>query len=96
MGEGPRAKGLTALELAVTDRNAVFARARRAARESRLAVWINAAGIVSIDAVDEADEATWERIIAINLGGTYHGCAAALEAMREAGVSLSDSETVLQ
>ncbi len=80
--EVPQGEGLIAVELDVTDREAVFALARRAARESRLAVWINAAGIVSIDAVEEADEATWERLIAINLGGTFHGCAAALEAMR--------------
>ncbi len=80
--EVPQAPGLIAAELDVTDREAVFALARRAAGESRLAVWINAAGIVSIDAIDEADEATWQRLIAINLGGTFNGCAAALEAMR--------------
>lgn len=80
--EVPPAEGLIAVELDVTDRDAVFALARRVARESCLAVWINAAGIVSIDTIDEADEAMWDRIIAINLGGTYHGCAAALEAMR--------------
>ncbi|MHA1536504.1 MAG: SDR family NAD(P)-dependent oxidoreductase [Alphaproteobacteria bacterium] len=78
----PKAKGLIAVGLDVTDRDAVFALAKRSAKDSRLAVWINAAGIVSIDSIEEADEATWERIIAINLGGTYHGCAAALEAMR--------------
>lgn len=80
--EMPPAPGLIAAELDVTDREAVFALARRAASESRLAVWINAAGIVSIDPIDEADEATWQRLIAVNLGGTFHGCAAALEAMR--------------
>ncbi len=80
--EAPEAEGLIAAELDVTDREAVFALARRAAGESRLQVWINAAGIVSIDPIEEADEATWERIIAVNLGGTFHGCAAALEVMR--------------
>lgn len=78
----PKVEGLIAVELDVTDREAVFALARRAAGESRLAVWINAAGIVTMGPVEEADEAAWERIIAINLGGTFHGCAAALEAMR--------------
>jgi len=80
--EVPQAEGLIAAKLDVTDREAVFALARRAAGESRLQVWINAAGIVSIDPIEEAGEATWQRIIAINLSGTFHGCAAALEAMR--------------
>ena len=82
----PEAEGLIAVELDVTDREAVFALARRAADESHLAVWINAGGIVSIDPIDEAGdeagEAIWERIIAVNLSGTFYGCAAALEAMR--------------
>ena len=32
-----------------------------------------------------ADEATWQRILAVNLGGTFHGCAAALQVLVRAG-----------
>jgi 3-oxoacyl-[acyl-carrier protein] reductase len=70
----------------VTDRATVFALAERAAHEAgppRL--WINAAGVLRVVQVTEADSLDWERIIAINLTGTFHGCAAALEVMRRSG-----------
>jgi len=75
------AEGLVPVELDVTDRAAVFALARRATAEGRLAVWINAAGIVVVTPVDQASAADWDRIIAINLTGCFNGCAAALDAM---------------
>ena len=33
----------------------------------------------------DADEAGWHRILAVNLTGTWHGCAAALPALARAG-----------
>jgi NAD(P)-dependent dehydrogenase (short-subunit alcohol dehydrogenase family) len=78
----PPAEGLAALALDVTDRGAVFALARRAAEETALWAWINAAGIVAVEPVEEADPESWDRIIAVNLTGCFHGCAAALEALR--------------
>jgi NAD(P)-dependent dehydrogenase (short-subunit alcohol dehydrogenase family) len=80
----PRA-GLTPVALDVTDRAAVFALAERAADPGPLRLWINAAGIVRVVKVGEADPADWERIIAVNLTGTFHGCAAALAVMRRQG-----------
>jgi NAD(P)-dependent dehydrogenase (short-subunit alcohol dehydrogenase family) len=81
----PRA-GLTPVRLDVTDRAAVFALAERAAAEAGpLKLWINAAGILRVVTVLEADAADWERIIAVNLTGTFHGCAAALGVMRQGG-----------
>jgi len=78
--------GLTPVELDVTDRAAVFALAGRAAAEAGpLRRWINAAGIVQVVKVAEAAEDDWQRIIAVNLTGTFHGCAAALAAMRASG-----------
>ncbi len=77
--------GVVALALDVTDRAGVFALAGRAARESRLSAWINAAGIFRTGAVADAGEDDWHRIIAINLTGTFHGCAAALPALAAAG-----------
>jgi NAD(P)-dependent dehydrogenase (short-subunit alcohol dehydrogenase family) len=79
----PRA-GLTPVRLDVTDRAAVFALAERASAEAGpLKLWINAAGILRVVKVLEADATDWERIIAVNLTGTFHGCAAALEVMRQ-------------
>ena len=77
--------GVAGIALDVTDRAGVFALAERAGRESRLAAWINAAGIFRTGAVADAGEDDWHRIIAINLTGTFHGCAAALPALAAAG-----------
>lgn len=77
--------GIVPLRLDVTDRAAVFALARRAASETALGIWVNAAGIFLPVKAREAGEADWHRIIAVNLTGTYHGCAAALEVMAGTG-----------
>jgi NAD(P)-dependent dehydrogenase (short-subunit alcohol dehydrogenase family) len=77
---------LLPVHLDVTDRAATFALAERAAAEAGpLKVWINAAGILRVVKVAVADPADWDRIIAVNLTGTFHGCAAALETMRRGG-----------
>ena len=81
----PRA-GLVPVRLDVTERAATFALAERAAAEAGpLKLWINAAGILRVVQVAEADAMDWERIIAVNLTGTFHGCAAALEVMGRSG-----------
>jgi NAD(P)-dependent dehydrogenase (short-subunit alcohol dehydrogenase family) len=81
----PRA-GLVPVHLDVTERTAVFALAERAAVEAGpLKLWINAAGILRVVKVSEADPLDWERIIAVNLTGTFHGCAAALAVMGRSG-----------
>jgi 3-oxoacyl-[acyl-carrier protein] reductase len=81
----PRA-GLVPVHLDVTERAAVFALAERAAAEAGpLKLWINAAGILRVVKVADADAEDWERIIAVNLTGTFHGCAAALEVMGRSG-----------
>jgi 3-hydroxybutyrate dehydrogenase len=78
--------GLVPVRLDVTVREAVFALAERAAAEAGpLKLWINAAGIVCVVKVLEATPEDWHRIIAVNLTGTFHGCAAALEVMRRQG-----------
>jgi NAD(P)-dependent dehydrogenase (short-subunit alcohol dehydrogenase family) len=81
----PRA-GLLPVHLDVRERAAVFALAERAAAEAGpLKLWINAAGILRVVKVADADAVDWERIIAVNLSGTFHGCAAALEVMGRSG-----------
>ncbi len=82
---GPR-RGLVPVHLDVTERAGVSALAERAAAEARqLKLWINAAGILRVVKVSEADDLDWERIIAVNLTGTFHGCAAALAVMSREG-----------
>jgi 3-oxoacyl-[acyl-carrier protein] reductase len=74
--------GLIPVELDVTDRAAMFALAERAAAESGgLSLWINGAGIVRVTRVLDADPEAWQEILAVNLTGTFHGCAAALAVM---------------
>ena len=81
----PRA-GLIPVELDVTDRAALFALAERAAAEAGgLSIWINAAGIVRVTKVLDADPEDWQQILAVNLTGTFHGCAAALAVMSRQG-----------
>lgn len=77
--------GLVPVALDVTDAAAVAALAERAGRETRLWAWINAAGIFIAGPVQESSVADWQRIIAVNLGGTFNGCAAALPVLIAAG-----------
>ena len=83
--EIPPRDGMVAAVLDVTDRGAVFDLAERAAAESDLKAWINCAGVFSPARVIDADPETWDRILAINLSGTWHGCAAALSVMAKNG-----------
>lgn len=78
-------RGLVPVRLDVTDASAVRALAERAGRETRLWAWVNAAGIFVAGPVGEASQADWRRIIDVNLGGTFHGCAAALPVLVAAG-----------
>jgi len=49
-------------------------------------VWVNAAGIVAAPTpVAQVDEATLDRVLAVNLKGVYFGCAAAARLMGERG-----------
>jgi len=77
--------GLVPTALDVTERGAVLALAERAAEETALWAWINAAGIVAVQPVEEADPELWDRIIAVNLTGTFNGCAAALSVLKLGG-----------
>lgn len=65
----------------------VDAAVARAVRElGPLGIMVNAAGILDGYAPMEAmTPAVWERVIAINLGGTFHGCKRALAELKPAG-----------
>ena len=81
----PARPGLEAVTLDVTDRAAVIALADRAGREKKLQAWINGAGAFRACPVQEASAEDWQRIIAVNLTGTFYGCAAALPVLAAAG-----------
>ena len=70
----------------VADRAEVEALADAAVREfGRLDTWINSAGITLWAGVVEASAEAAERVIAVNMMGTYWGCAAAGRVMKERG-----------
>lgn len=73
--------GLQCRVVDVTDRAGVFALAAEAAGHTDLAVWVNCAGVFQPVPVAQASAEDWDRIIAVNLSGTFHGCAAAFSVM---------------
>ncbi|MDO8878833.1 MAG: SDR family NAD(P)-dependent oxidoreductase [Pseudolabrys sp.] len=82
---GPPPEKGEAVALDVTDRAAVFALAERAGADGGLSVWVNAAGIFIPCDVLDAGDGDWSRIIAVNLTGVFHGCAAAMSVMMRTG-----------
>jgi NAD(P)-dependent dehydrogenase (short-subunit alcohol dehydrogenase family) len=82
---GPLPDRGEAVALDVTDRAAVFALAERAYAAGNLSVWVNAAGIFIPCDVLDAGEEDWNRIIAVNLTGVFHGCAAAMSVLAQSG-----------
>ena len=70
----------------VSRRTEVDALAEETVRSTgRLDVWVNCAGVVASMPVLDAPEAEVDRIVEINLKGTYWGCAAAARAMKARG-----------
>jgi 3-oxoacyl-[acyl-carrier protein] reductase len=70
----------------VSDRASVDALAARAAAEMPIDAWANLAGIVAPPtSIVDVDEATLDRLIAVNLKGVYWGCAAAARIMSAQG-----------
>lgn len=51
----------------------------------RLDTLVNAAGILRFEHTHEADLAVWERILAVNLTGTFRLCRAAIPALLDGG-----------
>ncbi|MBS1881459.1 MAG: SDR family oxidoreductase [Actinobacteria bacterium] len=46
---------------------------------------VNAAGVLSVGSILDATLEEWRRVRAVNLDGSFHGCRASLQAMRDAG-----------
>ena len=78
----PRA-GLQALALDVTrpvEARRLFAEVDRSA--GRLDILVNVAGVVSFGAAASLGEEEWDRVLDVNLRGTFFCCQAAIEPMR--------------
>jgi 3(or 17)beta-hydroxysteroid dehydrogenase len=60
----------------------------------RLDGLVNAAGIVVIGTVEDTDFATWRRVLAINLDGTFLGCKYALPLLKAGGGSIVNISSV--
>ncbi|MDO6414565.1 SDR family oxidoreductase [Sphingomonas sp. BIUV-7] len=83
-----RERGRTAAPLPVdiADRSAVDDLADAAVQAlGKVDAWVNGAGILHPFAILEAEEATLDRLLNINLKGTYWGCAAAGRVMKPRG-----------
>jgi 3-oxoacyl-[acyl-carrier protein] reductase len=75
--------GALAMAVDVTRRDDVFAMvARTVARFGRLDILVNVAGVVSTGPAVTLAEAEWDRVLGINLKGTFLCCQAAIPAMR--------------
>jgi NAD(P)-dependent dehydrogenase (short-subunit alcohol dehydrogenase family) len=64
------------------------------ASAGRLDGLVNAAGIAVVGTVDDTDFATWRRVMAINLDGTFLGCKYAMPLLRKAGGSIVNLSSV--
>jgi NAD(P)-dependent dehydrogenase (short-subunit alcohol dehydrogenase family) len=76
---------LEPVRIDVTVHKAMRELAERAGRETHLQAWINAAGLFVSCPVTAATDTDWARIIAVNLTGTYYGCAVALPVLAAVG-----------
>ncbi len=65
------------------------------AKHGRLNGLVNAAGIAPIGNVEKADFATWRRVLAVNLDGTFLGCKYAFPLLRKNGGSIVNMSSVL-
>ena len=75
--------GALAMAVDVTRRDDVFAMvARTVERFGRLDILVNVAGVVSTGSAVTLAEAEWDRVLDINLKGTFLCCQAAIPAMR--------------
>jgi 3-oxoacyl-[acyl-carrier protein] reductase len=75
-----------ALSLDVRSREQVQAAVQQTlARFGRIDVLVNVAGITSFGSAQELPEAEWQRVLDINLSGTFRCCQAVLPAMRSQG-----------
>lgn len=61
----------------------------------RLDGLVNAAGIAVLGSIEKTDFATWRRVMAVNLDGTYLGCHHAFPLLRKKGGAIVNLSSVL-
>lgn len=61
----------------------------------RLDGLVNAAGIAALGNIEKTDFATWKRVLAVNLDGTFLGCKYALPLIARQGGSIVNLSSVL-
>jgi 3(or 17)beta-hydroxysteroid dehydrogenase len=64
-------------------------------KHGRLDGLVNAAGIAAVGSIEKTDLATWRRVLAINLDGTFLGCKYAFPLLRKQGGSIVNLSSVL-
>ena len=64
-------------------------------KHGRLNGLVNAAGIAAVGSIEKTDFATWRRVLAINLDGTFLGCKYAFPLLRKQGGSIVNLSSVL-
>ena len=77
--------GVVALQGDVTQQADVDRLLARADEMGGLRVLVNAAGVVAADDPEDVADATWERMLAVNLTGTMRVCRGAIPLLRAAG-----------
>ena len=60
----------------------------------RLDGLVNAAGIVALGSIEQTDFATWRKVLAVNLDGTFLGCKHALGPLKRRGGSIVNLSSV--
>jgi NAD(P)-dependent dehydrogenase (short-subunit alcohol dehydrogenase family) len=64
-------------------------------QHGRLDGLVNAAGIAVVGSIEKTDFATWKRVIAVNLDGTFLGCKYAFPLLRKEGGAIVNLSSVL-
>ena len=63
-------------------------------RYGRLDGLVNSAGTVHLGTVEDTDYATWRRVLAINLDGTFLGCKHALPLLKRSGGAIVNLSSI--
>jgi 3(or 17)beta-hydroxysteroid dehydrogenase len=63
-------------------------------RHGRLDGLVNSAGIVHLGTVEDTDYATWRRVLAVNLDGTFLGCRYALPLLKRSGGAIVNLSSI--
>ncbi len=90
----PAAGGCTTRSNVTAEADWLAAIAAIERERGRLDGLVNAAGIVAVGSVEDLDLATWQRVMAVNLDGTFLGCKHALQLIRRGGGAIVNLSSV--